>query len=348
MPFRQAHALVGGAGPRVARAPRAPGGAGPGPPRPGRGGGPPARARGGGHPADHPGRGRPGPGGRASSHRFTAAPRGSTGPGWPCSELPGKAGPGRPTPAEPGGRAPANPGPASQPGDPARAVPRRRYAGDPLAVAPALLGQAAGPGARVGRIVEVEAYRGSDDPASHAYRGRTARNAAMFGPPGLPLRVLHLRHALVRQRRLRSRGPGRAVLVRALAPVTGARGDALGPPGRAPGGRWPADRRAATCAGARPSCARPWGSTGELRRGRPGHRGPGPPACSTTGWPRPGVPGAGPRVGMRRARRAALAVLGAREPDVSSGAPGRLGWAGAHGRGPPGSDPAGVRHRRSR
>lgn len=55
-------------------------------------------------------------------------------------------------------------------------------------VAPRLLGSTVTTsidGARVSvRLTEVEAYGGEFDPASHAYRGRTARNGPMYGPPG--------------------------------------------------------------------------------------------------------------------------------------------------------------------
>ena len=51
-------------------------------------------------------------------------------------------------------------------------------------VAPQLLGCVITHNGVSVRLTEVEAYVGSTDPAAHTYRGKTARNAAMFGPPG--------------------------------------------------------------------------------------------------------------------------------------------------------------------
>ncbi|GAC1429314.1 MAG: DNA-3-methyladenine glycosylase [Chloroflexota bacterium] len=67
-------------------------------------------------------------------------------------------------------------------------LPRDFYRRHPALVARDLLGMEllfAGPAGLVGGlIVETEAYHGRLDAASHAYRGRTERNAVMFGPPG--------------------------------------------------------------------------------------------------------------------------------------------------------------------
>jgi DNA-3-methyladenine glycosylase len=69
-----------------------------------------------------------------------------------------------------------------------RLVPREFFARPAEQVAPDLLGcvleHETGDGLVAVEITEVEAYAGEADPASHAWRGRTARNGVMYGPPG--------------------------------------------------------------------------------------------------------------------------------------------------------------------
>ena len=105
-------------------------------------------------------------------------------------------------------------------------IPREFFARPSVEVAPDLLGcvleHETPDGLVAVELTEVEAYAGRSDPASHAYRGKTRRNAVMFGPPGHAyVYFTYGMHFCVNMVCLGEEGSASAVLLRAGAIIAG-------------------------------------------------------------------------------------------------------------------------------
>ena len=122
----------------------------------------------------------------------------------------------------------------SRPGLTSPRLPRSFFARDPVTLARDLLGRIlfyrTADGLLAGRLVETEAYTGATDAASHAYRGRTARNAVMFGGAGHAYVYFTYGMHFCLNVTAETVGVAGAVLLRAAEPLAGmelmrARGD---------------------------------------------------------------------------------------------------------------------------
>jgi DNA-3-methyladenine glycosylase len=104
-------------------------------------------------------------------------------------------------------------------------LPRDFYNRPTLSVAHDLIGKVLAHetrgGVASGVIVEVEAYIGEEDPACHAAPGPTARNAPLYGPPGIAYVYLNYGIHYLVNAVTEAEGSPAAVLLRALEPLDG-------------------------------------------------------------------------------------------------------------------------------
>jgi DNA-3-methyladenine glycosylase len=104
-------------------------------------------------------------------------------------------------------------------------LPRSFFMRDPESVARDILGKLIARSLQgeqlIGRITEVEAYLGLEDPAAHAFVGRTRRNAVLFGPPGFAYVYLIYGIHYCLNFSCQPEGQAGCVLIRALEPVSG-------------------------------------------------------------------------------------------------------------------------------